>query len=126
MAKEIIHTEQAPAAVGAYSQAVKAGNTVYLSGQIAIDPETQEIIDGGVEEQAGRVLKNLKAVLAAADCSFKDVVKTEIFLDDINDFAAVNSVYAEYFTEEQPARACVAVGSLPKGVAVEISLIAVK
>jgi 2-iminobutanoate/2-iminopropanoate deaminase len=126
MAKEIIHTEQAPAAVGAYSQAVKAGNTVYLSGQIAIDPETQEIIDGGVEEQAGRVLKNLKAVLAAADCSFKDVVKTEIFLDDINDFAAVNSVYAEYFTEEQPARACVAVGSLPTGVAVEISLIAVK
>jgi len=126
MAKEIIHTEQAPAAVGAYSQAVKAGNTVYLSGQIAIDPETQEIIDGGVEEQAGRVLKNLKAVLAAADCSFKDVVKTEISLDDINDFAAVNSVYAEYFTEEQPARACVAVGSLPKGVAVEISLIAVK
>ncbi|CCU79017.1 Endoribonuclease L-PSP [Halanaerobium saccharolyticum subsp. saccharolyticum DSM 6643] len=126
MAKEIIHTEQAPAAVGAYSQAVKAGNTVYLSGQIAIDPETQEIIDGGVEEQAERVLKNLKAVLAAADCSFKDVVKTEIFLDDINDFAAVNSVYAEYFTEEQPARACVEVGSLPKGVAVEISLIAVK
>jgi len=126
MAKEIIHTEQAPAAVGAYSQAVKAGNTVYLSGQIAIDPETQEIIDGGVEKQAERVLKNLKAVLAAADCSFKDVVKTEIFLDDINDFAAVNSVYAEYFTEEQPARACVEVGSLPKGVAVEISLIAVK
>jgi 2-iminobutanoate/2-iminopropanoate deaminase len=126
MAKEIIHTEQAPAAVGAYSQAVKAGNTVYLSGQIAIDPETQEIIDGGVKKQAERVLKNLKAVLAAADCSFKDVVKTEIFLDDINDFAAVNGVYAEYFTEEQPARACVEVGSLPKGVAVEISLIAVK
>ena len=126
MNKEIIHTEQAPAAVGAYSQAVKAGNTVYLSGQIAIDPETQEIIDGGVKKQAERVLENLKAVLKAADCSFKDVVKTEIFLDDINDFAAVNSVYAEYFTEEQPARACVEVGSLPKGVAVEISLIAVK
>jgi len=126
MAKEIIHTDQAPAAVGAYSQAVKAGNTVYLSGQIAIDPETQEIIDGGVKKQAERVLENLKAVLKAADCSFKDVVKTEIFLDDINDFAAVNGVYAEYFTEEQPARACVEVGSLPKGVAVEISLIAVK
>jgi|SRR6056297_776767 len=126
MNKEIIHTEQAPAAVGAYSQAVKAGNTVYLSGQIAIDPETQEIIDGGVKKQAERVLENLKAVLKAADCSFKDVVKTEIFLDDINDFAAVNGVYAEYFTEEQPARACVEVGSLPKGVAVEISLIAVK
>jgi len=126
MNKEIIHTEQAPAAVGAYSQAVKAGNTVYLSGQIAIDPETQEIIDGGVKKQAERVLENLKAVLKAADCSFKDVVKTEIFLDDINDFAAVNGVYAEYFTKEQPARACVEVGSLPKGVAVEISLIAVK
>ena len=126
MNKEIIHTEQAPAAVGAYSQAVKAGDTVYLSGQIAINPETQEIIDGGVKKQAERVLENLKAVLKAADCSFKDVVKTEIFLDDINDFAAVNSVYAEYFTEEQPARACVEVGSLPKGVAVEISLIAVK
>jgi len=126
MNKEIIHTEQAPAAVGAYSQAVKAGDTVYLSGQIAINPETQEIIDGGVKKQAERVLENLKAVLKAADCSFKDVVKTEIFLDDINDFAAVNGVYAEYFTEEQPARACVEVGSLPKGVAVEISLIAVK
>ena len=126
MKKEIIHTDQAPAAVGAYSQAVRAGNTVYLSGQIAIDPETQEIISGGVEKQAERVLKNLKAVLAAADCSFKDVVKTEIFLDDINDFSAVNDVYSEYFSEDQPARACVEVGSLPKGVAVEISLIAVK
>jgi 2-iminobutanoate/2-iminopropanoate deaminase len=126
MAKEIIHTDQAPAAVGAYSQAVKAGNTVYLSGQIAIDPETQEIIEGGAEEQAKRVLKNLKAVLAAADCTFKDVVKSEIFLDDINDFSVVNDIYAEYFKEEPPARACVEVGSLPKGVAVEISLVAVK
>lgn len=126
MKKEIIHTDQAPAAVGAYSQAVKTGDTVYLSGQIAIDPVTQKIIDGGVEKQAERVLENLKAVLKAADCTFKNVVKTEIFLDDINDFAVVNDVYAEYFTEEQPARACVEVGSLPKDVAVEISLIAVK
>ncbi|MGM0603392.1 MAG: RidA family protein [Bacillota bacterium] len=126
MAKEIIKTDKAPAAVGAYSQAVKAGDTVYLSGQIAIDPETQEIIDGGVEEQAKRVLENLKAVLAAADCTFQDVVKAEIFLDDINDFGAVNDIYAEYFKEEPPARACVEVGNLPKGVAVEIALIAVK
>jgi 2-iminobutanoate/2-iminopropanoate deaminase len=126
VAKEIIHTDQAPAAVGAYSQAVKTGNTVYLSGQIAIDPETQEIIEGGVEKQAKRVLENLKAVLAAADCTFKDVVKSEIFLDNINDFSAVNDIYAEYFQEEPPARACVEVGSLPKGVAVEISLVAVK
>ncbi|ADO76233.1 RidA family protein [Halanaerobium praevalens] len=126
MAKEIIHTDQAPAAVGAYSQAVRAGNTVYLSGQIAIDPATQEIIEGGAEAQAKRVLKNLEAVLKAADCTFKDVVKAEIFLDDINDFATVNDIYAEYFTEEPPARACVEVGRLPKGVAVEISLIAVK
>ncbi|SRR6056297_944785 len=126
MAKEIIKTDNAPAAVGAYSQAVKAGDTVYLSGQIAIDPATQEIIDGGVEEQAERVLENLKAVLAAAECTFQDVVKAEIFLDDINDFGVVNDIYAEYFKEEPPARACVEVGKLPKGVAVEIALIAVK
>lgn len=126
MAKEIIHTDDAPAAVGAYSQAVKAGNTVYLSGQIPIDPATQEIIEGSTVEQAKRVLENLKAVLAAADCTFKDVVKTEIFLDDINDFGAVNEVYGEYFTEEPPARACVEVGRLPKGVAIEIALTAVK
>ncbi|RCW47764.1 MULTISPECIES: RidA family protein [unclassified Halanaerobium] len=126
MTKEIIKTDKAPEAVGAYSQAVKAGDTVYLSGQIAIDPETQEIIDGGVEEQAKRVLENLKAVLAAADCTFQDVVKAEIFLDDINDFGAVNDIYAEYFKENPPARACMEVSNLPKGVSVEIALTAVK
>lgn len=126
MAKKIINTDQAPAAVGAYSQAVKVGNTVYLSGQIAIDPETQEIIDGGVEEQAKRVLENLKAVLKEAGCTLKNVVKSDIYLDDINDFSAVNDIYSEYFKEEPPARACVEAGSLPKGVAVEISFVAVK
>ncbi|MFP4022122.1 MAG: RidA family protein [Halanaerobium sp.] len=126
MKKEIIYTDEAPAAVGAYSQAVKAGNTIYFSGQIAIDPETEKIIKGGVELQTTRVMENLKAVLKEAGCDFSNVVKVEIFLADINDFQAVNKIYADYFEEEPPARACMEVGALPKGVDVEISLTAVR
>ncbi|MBM7624878.1 RidA family protein [Sporohalobacter salinus] len=126
MSKKVIHTDEAPAAVGAYSQAIEAGDTVYVSGQIAIDPKTEELIDGDVETQAKQVLENLTAILKEAGCSLKDVVKAEVFLDDIDNFGAVNDIYAEYFNEEPPARACMEVACLPKGVAVEIAVIAVK
>ncbi|ADL12713.1 RidA family protein [Acetohalobium arabaticum] len=126
MTKELIHTDEAPAAVGSYSQAVKVGDTIYVSGQIAIDPETEELIDGDVEAQTKQVLDNLTAILKETDCTLKDVVKAEVFLDDINNFDSVNDIYAEYFAEEPPARACMEVARLPKDVAVEISVIAVK
>ena len=126
MPKEVIHTDEAPAAVGAYSQAVKAGDTIYISGQIAIDPETEELIDGDAKMQAKQVLENLTAILKEADCSLKDVVKAEVFLDDIDNFDSVNDIYAEYFAESPPARVCMEVSRLPKGVAVEISVTAVK
>ena len=124
--KTIINTTQAPAPIGPYNQAVKAGNTLYISGQIALSPETGELIQGTVTDEAHQVLKNLKAVLDASGYSFIDVVKTTIFLRDMNDFAVVNAVYGEYFTEQAPARETVAVAGLPKNVNVEISVIAWK
>lgn len=124
--KTIINTTQAPAPIGPYNQAVKAGNTLYLSGQIALSPETGELVQGTVTDEAHQVLKNVKAVLDASGYSFIDVVKTTIFLRDMNDFAAVNAVYGEYFTEQAPARETVAVAGLPKNVNVEISLTAWK
>ncbi|MFC7524780.1 RidA family protein [Parapedobacter sp. GCM10030251] len=122
--KEIINTTGAPAPIGPYNQAIKAGNTLYVSGQIALSPETGALVQGTVEEETRQVLKNLEAVLAAAAYSFADVVKTTIFLRDMGDFGAVNAVYAEYFTEQAPARETVAVAGLPKNVNVEISVIA--
>jgi len=124
--KEIINTTGAPAPIGPYNQAVKAGNTLYVSGQIALSPESGELVQGGVEKETRQVLSNVAAVLAAAGFSFSDVVKTTIFLRDMADFAAVNSVYGEYFTEQAPARETVAVAGLPKDVNVEISVIAWK
>ena len=124
--KTIINTTQAPAPIGPYNQAVKAGNTLYVSGQIALSPETGELVQGTVTDEAHQVLKNLKAVLDASGYSFIDVVKTTIFLRDMGDFAAVNAVYGEYFTEQAPARETVAVAGLPKNVNVEISVIAWK
>lgn len=124
--KEIINTTQAPAPIGPYNQAIKAGNTLYVSGQIALSPETGELIRGSVADEAHQVLKNLKAVLAAAGYAFSDVVKSTIFLRDMGDFGAVNSVYGEYFTEQSPARETVAVAGLPKNVNVEISVVAWK
>lgn len=126
MHKEIINTTQAPAPIGPYNQAVKAGNTLYVSGQIALSPDTGLLVQGTVSDEAHQVLKNINAVLNAAGYSFADVVKTTIFLRDMDDFAAVNSVYGEYFTEEAPARETVAVAGLPKNVNVEISVIAYK
>lgn len=120
-----IQTENAPAAIGPYSQAISVGELVFTSGQIALDPENGVMVGTDVREQTHRVCKNLSAVLAAAGSSFDKVVKTTCFLSDMGDFAAFNEVYAEYFTSK-PARSCVAVKALPKGALVEIELIAEK
>ena len=126
--KRVISTDQAPAAIGPYSQAiaVKPSELVFCSGQIALDPVTKNVVDGGIEEQTERVLDNIKAVLAAAGCSFGDVVKTTIFLTDMGDFAKVNELYAKRFPAEPPARSTVQAARLPRDVKVEIEVIAAK
>jgi len=124
MPKEIVSTESAPAAVGPYSQAVRAGDWVYLSGQIPIDPATGQIVTGDIAEQTHRVLKNLQAVLEAAELTLDDVVKVTVYLDDMGNFAAMNEVYATYFVASPPARACIQAAALPKGVAVEMDAVA--
>ncbi len=116
--KQIISTTHAPAAIGTYSQAVKVGNTVYLSGQIGLDPASMLLVEG-IEQQVHRVFSNLKAVTEAAGGSMSDIVKLNIFLTDLTNFALVNSVMAEYFSEPYPARAAVGVASLPRGALVE-------
>ena len=118
-----IHTQNAPAAIGPYSQAVKANGLVFTSGQIALDPATGAVIEGGIREQTARICENLKAVLAAAGSSLDKTLKTTCFLADMNDFAAFNEVYGQYFTEK-PARSCVAVKTLPKNVLAEVEAIA--
>ena len=118
-----IHTEEAPAAVGPYSQAVLINGLVYTSGQIALDPATGELVGETIEEQAEQVMKNLVAILKAAGTKPENAVKTLCFLTDIQDFAAFNEVYAKYFTEK-PARSCVGVSSLPKGAICEVEVIA--
>ena len=125
MNKEVINAKNAPAAVGPYVHAVKAGEMVFTSGQLGLDPVTGNLADG-VEAQAHLSLKNLGAVLEAGGLTYSDVVKTTVFLDDMNDFAAINTIYAEYFTGEAPARSCVEVAKLPKGGLIEIEAIAVK
>jgi len=122
--KTIIRTDRAPAPVGPYSQAVDAGGFLFCSGQIAIDPKTNQVHTGPIEEQAKIVLENIKAVLTEAGLSFPNIVKTTIFLTDMKDFNAVNEIYAKYFTEQPPARSTIAVAGLPKGVHVEIEVIA--
>lgn len=121
---QMINTDKAPKAIGPYSQAVKYENFLFISGQIAIDPQTQEFINGSVEEQTKRVMENIKAILEEADMTFDNVVKTTIYLKDINDFQKVNEVYGSYFKEHKPARATVEVSNLPKGALVEIEVIA--
>jgi reactive intermediate/imine deaminase len=120
VAKQIIHTDQAPKAIGTYSQAVKVGDTVYLSGQIPLVPETMELVQGDMRVQVGRVFANLKAVAEAAGGTLADVVKLNVFLTDLTHFPLVNEVMAEYFAPPYPARAAVQVAALPKGVAVEM------
>ncbi|MEQ3694874.1 MAG: RidA family protein [Alcanivorax sp.] len=120
MSREIIATEKAPQAIGTYSQAVKVGKTVYLSGQIALVPETMEVVEGGIEEQIHQVFKNLTAVCEAAGGSLQQIAKLNIFLIDLGNFATVNKIMAEYFEQPYPARAAVGVKELPKAVDVEM------
>ena len=127
MKKKIITTLSAPAPIGPYNQAVFINNTLYLSGQIPLIPETMELVEGDIKKETQRVMQNLEAVLDAAEMNFENVVKTSIFLSDMNNFGKVNEIYASYFDNETaPARETVAVKKLPKSVRVEISMIAVK
>ncbi len=119
MSKTVINSAQAPAAIGTYSQAIKAGNTVYLSGQIPLNPQTMELIEG-FEAQTVQVFENLKAVIDAAGGTFKDIVKLNIFLTDLSHFAMVNEVMGRYFEQPYPARAAIGVAALPKGAMVEM------
>jgi 2-iminobutanoate/2-iminopropanoate deaminase len=119
-----ITTDKAPQAIGPYSQAIAAGKLLFLSGQTPLDPATGKLVDGGIAEQTHRVMSNLRAVLTAAGASFDNVVRTTIFLADMNDFAAVNEVYGSYFENPAPARACVQVAELPMKARVEIDAIA--
>ena len=121
--RAIIATESAPAAIGPYSQAVKVGNTVWISGQIPLDPETMTCVEGGIEQQATRVFENLAAIAGAAGGGLNDAVKINISLTDLGDFATVNGVMAQFFEEPYPARACVQVAALPKGVAIEVEAV---
>ena len=123
--KNVISTDKAPKAIGPYSQAIEAAGLLFASGQIPIVPATGEIIAGGIEEQTEQVLSNIEAILAAKGLSFTDVVKTTVFLADMNDFATVNGIYAKAFVENPPARSCVQVARLPKDVKIEIETIAV-
>lgn len=125
--KTIIFTEKAPAPIGPYNQAVLTGNTLYTSGQIAINPATGELVTDFIETETKQVMENLKAVLEAANMTFENVIKSTIFISDMNDFTAINSIYGAYFNEKSaPARETVQVAGLPKNVNVEISMIAVR
>ncbi len=123
MSKEAIHSDNAPAAIGTYSQAIRSGDFVFLSGQIPLDPQTMDIVDGDFETRARQVFDNLKAVAEAAGGDLNQVVKLTIFLTDLNNFAAVNSVMEDYFDQPYPARAAIGVASLPKGADVEADAI---
>ncbi|MDR3286647.1 MAG: RidA family protein [Prevotellaceae bacterium] len=124
--KKIISAENAPKAVGAYSQAIEVNGTLYVSGQLPINPATAKFVEGGIKEQTAQCLKNIEAILTAGGYSFENVVKSTVLLDNINDFAAMNEVYAEFYSQNPPARAAFEVGKLPLGALVEIETIAVK
>lgn len=122
--KKVIHTDHAPKAVGPYSQAVQMGDFLFCSGQISIDPKTNEVFTGDIKSQTEMVMKNIEAVLSAAGLNFSNIIKTTIFITNMADFAIVNEIYAKAFNEAPPARSTVAVAALPKGVNVEIEVIA--
>ncbi len=124
--REVISTDNAPKAIGPYSQAIRVGNTVYLAGQIAIEPATGLMVAGGIEEQTHQVLKNIQAVLAAAGFTLDDVVQSQVFLSDLNNYAVMNAVYGSYFKVAPPARAAMQVARLPKDALIEIMVTAVK
>ena len=124
--REVILTEKAPAPIGPYSQAVRVGDTLYVSGQIGIAPGSRQLVDGGVATQAQQAMKNIEAILAAAGFAFADVVQVQIFLEDMDDYGAVNGVYRTFFAENPPARAAVEVAGLPLDAKVEILVVAVR
>jgi 2-iminobutanoate/2-iminopropanoate deaminase len=124
--KKVISTPKAPAAIGPYSQAIQVGNLIYTSGQIPIDPATGQLVEGGIKEQTRQSLNNIQAILQEAGLTMASVVKTTVFMADMADFAEMNSVYAEFFTEPYPARSAVAVKTLPKNALVEIEVVAEK
>jgi 2-iminobutanoate/2-iminopropanoate deaminase len=126
MSRRAVSTSAAPSAVGPYSQAITTDDLVFCSGQVGLDPTTGQLVDGGIEAQTERVLKNLEAVLDAAGCSMADVVKTTCFLADIGDFATFNTIYARFFPDPPPARSTFAVAALPKGARVEVEAVAVR
>ena len=121
-----IHTNQAPAAIGPYSQAIEANGMIFASGQIPIDPATGQFVEGGIQEQTRQALPNARNILQAAGTDMENVIKTTVYLSDIHNFAAMNEVYAQFFTEPFPARSAVAVKDLPKGALVEIEVLAIK
>ena len=126
MKKEIISTSQAPSAIGPYNQSIKINDTLYISGQIPLLPKTMELVSGNIEEETHQVMKNLESIIKKAKMSFKNVVKSTIYLDNMKNFSKVNNVYGAYFEKgDEPARETVAVRSLPKGVRIEISMIAI-
>ncbi len=124
--REVVRTEKAPAPAGFYSQAIKANGMVFTAGQVALNPTTMKLVEGGIKEQTRQVLTNVKAVLEAANSSLEKVVKVTVFLDNIEDFSAMNEVYSEFFTSEPPARSAFAVANLPLGALVEIETIALQ
>ena len=124
--KKVIFSPEAPAAVGPYSHAISYGNTVFLSGQVPLVPETGLLAEGGIEAQTRQMFANIKAVLASCGMDFSNVVKTTVFMTDLKDFGTFNDIYAEYFPENPPARSCVQVAALPKGALVETECIAIK
>lgn len=124
--KTVIQTEKAPKAIGPYSQAIESNGTLFISGQVPIDPETGKVVDGGIKEQTKQVMENIKAILEAAGYTFNNVVKSTCLLDNMDNFAAMNEVYAEYYPSNPPARAAYGVVKLPLGVMIEIETIAMK
>jgi|TARA_B100001964_G_scaffold126542_1_gene139971 2-iminobutanoate/2-iminopropanoate deaminase len=125
MIKRIIQTEQAPVAIGPYSQAIRIGDFLYTSGQIALDPESGIFLSGEIEEETEQTLKNISAILQAGGVNFENVIKTTVYMSDLNDFTRMNQIYEKYFSTNKPARACVQVAALPKGAKIEIDAIAI-
>ena len=125
MIKRSIQTEQAPAAIGPYSQAIRIGDFLYTSGQIALDPESGIFLSGEIEEETEQTLKNISAILQAGGVNFENVIKTTVYMSDLNDFTRMNQIYEKYFSTNKPARACVQVAALPKGAKIEIDAIAI-
>jgi 2-iminobutanoate/2-iminopropanoate deaminase len=123
--KTIVNSEKAPKAIGPYSHAVKAGGLLYTSGQLGMDPDTGNLVEGGIENETRQALINLGFVLSGAGCGYSDVIKTLVFLKEMSDFATVNGIYAEFFKEEPPARSAVQVAALPKGARIEIEAVAI-